>query len=72
MKYLYISFYTSSEAMETEAICKENNLAGKLVPVPRSMSAGCGMARRTDISLKEETLKLLEREDVEIENHSVL
>ena len=41
---LYITFYTTAEAMATESVCRENNLSGKLVPVPRVLSAGCGIA----------------------------
>lgn len=64
---LYITFYTSAEAMVTESVCKENNLLGKLVPVPRVLSAGCGIAWECNPILKPQLLELLEKEDIEWE-----
>ena len=34
--------------MEMEAFCKQNGIAGRLVPIPRSLSAGCGIAWRME------------------------
>lgn len=30
--------------MAMEKCCKENNVPGRLIPVPRIISAGCGLA----------------------------
>lgn len=68
-KKLYITFYTSAEAMATESACKEKNLPGKLVPVPRVLSAGCGIAWECNHLLKDDVLKLLEAEDIEFEDY---
>ena len=54
---LYITFYTSAEAMATESACKENNIQGKLVPVPRVLSAGCGIAWECSPELKDQMLE---------------
>ena len=62
---LYITFYTTAEAMATESVCRENNLSGKLVPVPRVLSAGCGIAWECSPILKPSLLELLEKEDIE-------
>ena len=62
---LYITFYTSAEAMATESACKENNIQGKLVPVPRVLSAGCGIAWECSPELKDQILELLKTEDIE-------
>ena len=51
---LYITFYTSAEAMATESACKENNIQGKLVPVPRVLSAGCGISGECSPELKDQ------------------
>lgn len=45
-KYLYITFFVTSEAIATEQAFKENEIEGKLVPVPRVLSTGCGIAWR--------------------------
>ena len=65
---LYTTFYTTAEAMATESVCKENNLSGKLVPVPRVLSAGCGIAWECSPILKPSLLELLEKEDIEWED----
>lgn len=64
---LYITFYTTAEAMATESACRENKLSGKLVPVPRVLSAGCGIAWECSPILKTNLLELLEKEDIEWE-----
>lgn len=69
---LYVTFYTFSEAMATEAACKKKELKGKLVSVPRKLSAGCGVAWECDIELKEEISRLLEEEDIEFEEMAEL
>ena len=42
--YQVLTFHTNRCAMEMEAFCKQNGIAGRLVPVPRRLSAGCGIA----------------------------
>ena len=41
---LIVTFYTTSEAMEMEQACRERGAPGRLVPVPKAISAGCGLA----------------------------
>ena len=41
---LIFAFYTTADAMAMESLCKEKGLPGRLVPVPREVSAGCGIA----------------------------
>lgn len=41
---LVITFRTTTEAMAMERFCKESGAPGRLIPVPKSISAGCGMA----------------------------
>ena len=64
---LYITFHTTAEEMATESVCKENNFSGRLVPVPRVLSAGCGIAWECSSILKPSLLELLEKEDIEWE-----
>lgn len=39
-----VAFHTTADAMAMEKACKENGVSGRLIPVPRSISAGCGLA----------------------------
>ncbi|MBR3796454.1 MAG: DUF3343 domain-containing protein [Clostridia bacterium] len=41
---LIITFHTTTEAMSMEACCRAEGADGRLIPVPRSISAGCGLA----------------------------
>ena len=41
---LVITFHTTTEAMAMEKACKESGADGRIIPVPRSISAGCGLA----------------------------
>ena len=41
---LVITFYTTTAAMAMEKICKEQGADGRIIPVPGSISADCGLA----------------------------
>jgi hypothetical protein len=41
---LVITFYTTTAAMAMEKLCKESGADGRLIPVPGSISADCGLA----------------------------
>lgn len=41
---LVVTFHTTADAMAMEKACKEDEIPGRLIPVPRSISAGCGLS----------------------------
>ena len=41
---LVVTFSTTSEAMAAEKYSGEQGLPGRLIPVPREITAGCGLA----------------------------
>lgn len=41
---LVVTFHTTADAMAMEKACKEHEVNGRLIPVPRAISAGCGLA----------------------------
>ena len=41
---LVITFDTTAAAMEAERRCQELGLPGRIIPVPREITAGCGLA----------------------------
>ena len=47
-RWLLITFHTTSEAMAMEQRCQEAGLAGRLIPVPRTITADCGLAWRSE------------------------
>ena len=41
---LVVTFHTTAAAMEAERRCQELGLPGRIIPVPREITAGCGLA----------------------------
>lgn len=41
---LILSFDTTTDAMATDRYCTSHKLPGRLIPVPREITAGCGFA----------------------------
>ena len=41
---LVVTFHTTTAAMAMETACMKAGLPGRLIPVPRAITAGCGMA----------------------------
>lgn len=41
---LIITFATTTQAMAMEKFCFQQNLPGRLIPVPREITAGCGLS----------------------------
>ena len=41
---LVITFATTTQAMAMEKFCTQQNLPGRLIPVPREITAGCGLS----------------------------
>ena len=39
-----IAFDATTQAMATDKFCTKNGLPGRLIPVPREITAGCGFA----------------------------
>lgn len=55
-----ITFDTTQEAMAAEQFLKEHGFWGRLIPVPREITAGCGLAWMTRPADKSNTLQGLE------------
>ena len=41
---LVITFYTTTAAMAMEKVCRQSGADGRIIPVPGSISADCGLA----------------------------
>ena len=44
--YIVLSFQSTLDAMEWERQCLAAGIPGRLIPLPREISAGCGLAWR--------------------------
>lgn len=47
-KYIIFAFDSTHAAILSEKVLKENNLNGRLIPLPPEVSAGCGLSLRID------------------------
>jgi hypothetical protein len=43
-EYVIFTFYTTAAAMAMEKLCRTRGIPGRLIPVPRSITADCGIA----------------------------
>ena len=41
---LIVTFHTTTAAMSMELACTKAGLPGRLIPVPREITAGCGLS----------------------------
>ncbi len=64
---LVVTFHTTADAMATERVCKNEKLPGRLIPVPRTLSAGCGLSWCADEALEEELTALLDENNIDRE-----
>ena len=61
---LVITFYTTTEAMAMEKACKESGADGRIIPVPRSISAGCGLAWCAKLESIDSLKNLMEKQGI--------
>ena len=58
---LVVTFHTTADAMAMEKACKEHNVPGRIIPVPRAISAGCGLAWCAELTDRDMLLNVLEK-----------
>ena len=56
---IVVTFHTTAEAMAMEKACNEAEAPGRMIPVPRIISAGCGLASAREEKLVDASFSLL-------------
>ncbi len=64
---LVLTFQSTTAAMAMEKACMQKKTPGRLIPVPREISAGCGMAWCAPREAKEAVLQTAEEAHIEIQ-----
>lgn len=64
---LIITFHTTAEAIAMEKLCKENQKTGRMIPVPREISAGCGLAWCCEPDMEQEMSEFMKEKGMEHE-----
>lgn len=66
-KKCVVTFPTTTGAMAMEKACKEENVPGRLIPVPRAITAGCGMCWATPAESRDAVEELVIRRKLMID-----
>ena len=62
-----ITFRTTTGAMAMERVCKEQGVAGRLIPVPRTITAGCGMCWAASMEMREQLENLVMQQHLDVD-----
>ena len=65
---LVVTFHTTADAMAMEKACKEHNVPGRIIPVPRAISAGCGLAWCAELNEKEQISDIMKQVGIQEED----
>ena len=63
-----ITFPGTTQALRMEKEARERGLAGRLIPVPSAIRAGCGMAWSAPVEARGQLESLLETTGIELED----
>ena len=64
---LVVTFHTTADAMAMEKACKEYQVPGRIIPVPRAISAGCGLSWCADLGDREQIVDMMRKAGIEEE-----
>ena len=65
---LVVTFHTTADAMAMEKACKEHNVPGRFIPVPRAISAGCGLAWCAELDEREQISDVMKQVGIQEED----
>ncbi|MDI6786175.1 MAG: DUF3343 domain-containing protein [bacterium] len=63
-----ITFYSTHHVLQSEKALKEKFFNINLIPVPRKISSNCGISLEIECTDKDEILKVLKDNNIEIES----
>lgn len=61
---ILVSFDSTTSAIAMEKVCKQNNIDGRIIPLPKMISAGCGIAWISPISIKDKICDVLKQNSI--------
>jgi hypothetical protein len=65
---LVVTFHTTADAMAMEKACKEHGVPGRIIPVPRAISAGCGLAWCAELDEREQIADVMKQVGIQEED----
>ncbi len=63
-----ITFHTTTEAMLFEQAAKAAGFQGRIIPVPREITAGCGLSWKDNVHAKGDLEQLLKKQKLSFAN----
>ncbi len=67
-----LAFYTTTDAIAMEKKCAEQSIPGRLIPIPRQITAGCGLAWRMTTEEYEQFRTDLEQSGIPVQQTAEL
>ena len=64
---ILVTFGAAAEAIAAERACLEEGLPGRLIPLPREISAGCGFVWSAPPRQEERLRRLMEQKKIQYE-----
>lgn len=71
-QYVYATFNNTLDAMAAEKLFKEQAIPGRLVIIPRELSAGCGMAWRSQPDQKQRLVQVAQDHDLDLKQVAII
>jgi len=65
---LIVTFHTTTSAMAMEKVCMKLGVPGRLIPVPRDITAGCGMSWCAPVEAKSIIEKTTKKAGIETDS----
>lgn len=65
---LVVTFHTTADAMAMEKACKAHGAPGRIIPVPRVISAGCGLSWCAEPGDREQMKEMMAKAGIEEED----
>lgn len=62
-----VTFFTTTDAFALEQLCRECQMPGRLIPVPGSISADCGLAWAADPQQEPQLRALMAQHKVRVQ-----
>ncbi len=63
-----VTFHTTTEAMLFEQAAKTAGFRGRIIPVPREITAGCGLSWRDMVDVRDDLVQLLKEQKLDFDS----
>ena len=69
---MILTFSTTTQAMSMEKECGKEKIPGRMIPVPREITAGCGLAWKMTAEEYNKYKKVLENLNIPVEQKALI